>query len=113
MSAVPSALAVSPERLGYIGALLPPDAPLRGVCAVPGDHAARRYLFAAAQQTVFLNAEIVQLALIGQEHFRFDELLANHWFFIREQLGEFQAAERVDARFERWNAQQPPFGVRQ
>ena len=68
-------------------------------------------LFALAAQTGFLNAEIVQLALISEEDLGFDKVAANVIRFGGEQFGEFEAAKRVDSHFERRNAQQSPFGI--
>ncbi len=70
-------------------------------------------LFALATQAVLLNAQIVELALVGEEDFRFDELFADGFFFVGEEFGEFQTADGVNSGFERRNALEAPFGVRQ
>jgi len=66
-----------------------------------------------AAQAAFLDAEIVELALVGEKDLGFDEVLARRRIFICEELGKFQAAHCVDAHFERRDAEQTPFGVRQ
>src|SRR5579884_1090664 len=72
-----------------------------------------RVFFALAAQPVFLDAQIIELALVGEEDFGFDELFADGLFFVGEQVGQFQATEGVDAGFARRNALEAPFGVSQ
>ena len=71
----------------------------------------RSVLFALAPEAVFLNAQIVELALIGEKDSGFDELLADGFFFVRELIGELQAADGVNAGFERRDALKSPFGI--
>ena len=64
-----------------------------------------------AAETVFLNPEIIQLALIDQQRLGTDEVGANGLVFVCKEVGEFEPAEGVDTHFERGNAQQTPLRV--
>jgi hypothetical protein len=68
-------------------------------------------LFALAAQTVFLEVEIVELALVDQQRLGINEVGADGLVFVCKKLGEFEAAESIDARFERRDAEETPLGV--
>ena len=70
-------------------------------------------LFALAAQASFLDAEVLELALICHVDFGVDEKLAGRLFFVREEIGKLQAAQSVDACLKRRNALQAPFRVGQ
>jgi hypothetical protein len=67
--------------------------------------------FAMPAQTIFLNAQVVQLALVDKEDFGFDEVLADFRVFLGKLIGEFETADGIDAEFERGDAEQSPFGI--
>jgi hypothetical protein len=66
---------------------------------------------ALAAEAGFLDAEVVELALVGEEDFSFDEVLADVRLFQRKGVGEFEVADGVDAEFERGYSQETPFGI--
>ena len=59
-----------------------------------------------AAETILLNAEIIELALIGEEDFCIDQ-----GRMILELGSELKATERVDAGLERRDAEQTPLGI--
>ena len=70
-----------------------------------------RVFLAPTARAAFLNADIVELPLIGQEDLGFDQMLAYGFVLVGEEFGEFDAAERVDAHLERRNALETPLGI--
>ncbi len=67
--------------------------------------------FAIAAEPVFLDAEVIELPLIDKQDFGLDEMLADFRLVLIEFCSEIEPAERVDAHFERGDAEQTPFGV--
>ena len=70
-------------------------------------------LLPLAAETVFLNPEIVELALIGNKDFGIEQMGAGGFFFVGKEVGKFEPAEGVDTHFERGDAQQTPLGIGQ
>jgi len=70
-----------------------------------------KVLLGLAAQPALLNAEIGELAVVSQIDLGLDQLLADAFLLVREQLGEFQPAEGIDACLKRGNAGQAPMGV--
>jgi hypothetical protein len=113
-----------PERLGVV-LLLPVGAhrvdiepgglvQARLGCLEPGlleSLEGRQILFGLTAQAAFLNAEIDELALVGQKGLGFDQYLARAFIVFGEQIGEFHPAEGKDAHLERGNAGQAPMGI--
>ncbi len=72
----------------------------------------RQILVAVAAQAGFLNREIAELALIGEENLGVGEDAANRFVFFVSELGfEFHAADGVDAGFQGRNAGEAPFDI--
>jgi len=68
-------------------------------------------LFGLTPQPALLNAEIVDLALVGQKGLGLDQDLARAFLVFGEQLGEFHPAEGKDGQLEGGNAGDAPVGV--
>ncbi len=66
---------------------------------------------ALAAEAAFLNAEVVELALIGDENMRVDQSGANGSILVFELAGELEAAKGVDAHLERGNAKETPLRI--
>jgi hypothetical protein len=64
-------------------------------------------------ETAFLDAQVIELALIDEERFGVDQGVTDGLGFIGEEFGEFEAGEGVDPHFKGGNAQETPFGVGQ
>ena len=62
-------------------------------------------------ETLFLERQIVELALIGREGFHVDHGGADGLVLVLEEVGEFDAADGVDALFERENPIDAPLGI--
>ncbi len=63
-------------------------------------------LFGLAARAGLLDAQVVELLLVGEEGFRFNEDSGLGGGEVPEFLGKLKPAESVDARFERRNARQ-------
>ena len=70
-----------------------------------------KVLLGLAAQAALLNAEIGELALVGQKGLDLNQLLANTLLLVGEQFSEFQPAEGKDAHLEGQNASQTPVGI--
>jgi len=53
-----------------------------------------------AAQAVFLNAQIVELALAVEEDFCVDQVLADFGIFLGIEISEFDPADSIDTHFE-------------
>jgi hypothetical protein len=68
--------------------------------------------FALAAKAGFLESEIVEIFAEGEEDLGFNHGGADARVgFVGELFGELAAADGVDTGFERWNAEQAPFGI--
>ncbi len=61
-------------------------------------------VFAVAAEAVFVKAEVLELAFVFEGDLEFEEM-------GRDGIGEFHAADFVDAGFKRLDAHEAPFGV--
>jgi hypothetical protein len=69
--------------------------------------------FTLTAETAFLQGEVAEIFAIGEEGFGVDEVLAVEDIgFVGKLVGQFAAADGVDAGFQGSDAEQPPFGVR-
>ena len=68
-------------------------------------------LLALAAEAALLDRKIVELALVGEEDFGLDQVLAGVGLLGGELVCEFEAADGVDAEFEGRDAEQTPLGV--
>ena len=67
---------------------------------------------ALVAEATFLEGEVAEVAAEGHEDFGVDEGLAiGGIFFFGVKIGESAAADGDDARFERRDAEQTPFGI--
>ena len=63
-------------------------------------------------QAAILEGEVVEIATIREEDLTLDESFADGGVgFLRMEIGEFEAANGVDAGFERSDAVDAPFGI--
>ena len=70
------------------------------------------FFLMAAKQARFLDGEVVEIAAVGEEDLRFDQVFADGFIgFVGELGGEFAAADGEDAGFEGRDAVQAPEGV--
>ena len=68
--------------------------------------------FALVAEAALLQSEVGEIAAIGHEDFALDEGFAIDGVgVVGELIGEFEAADGVDAGFERGDAEQAPFGI--
>jgi hypothetical protein len=68
-------------------------------------------LYQLPAEAGFLDAQVVQLAMIGEIGVGFDERRTECGILIIEDVGKFDAAKGVDPGFERGDAEQAPGGI--